>query len=1082
MNYVKLFCTVLLINSTILLSQEKNIKNFSGNFLKTQHHFGDRTTASMVNVGNWNYWAAYDGISGQNPNNTAAGQFPGFWGFSGPAAIYFDGIVFGGYHEGDTLPRVGGGTYSSGLTPGWVENGAPINMNDDRVAIYRIRKDYKNYEYNLWGLQEDATSTNQELQAVYEQYEHDWLEWPADLGAPFVDENGDGEYDPAIDTPGLANADQVLWYVVNDFDSVKTNAFAGSQPLGLEIQVTIWVYNQPLSSLGQTVFKKYKIINKSTVKIDSMFFGQWSDIDIGYYKDDYAGCVVESNLAFAYNANITDKDFSAFGLPPTAVGYSLLQGPLVNGENGQDLNRNGLNDSQESGIFDFQKTEQGYINLPMTSFSYFTGDDISEPEPGNPDGTLAWYNLLNGFTATTDLINPTPYTTGNYENGSPTKFPLSGDPVLGTGDLDGKDNNFAQGDRRILLSCGPFTMQPGETQEIAYALVGGHFFYDNSDNITAYIEMRNNNQYAHYIYNRFFDGLPEPPPAPTVEITNMDEAILLNWDIHSDRVEQSGRYGFEFEGYNVYQLPKGYNTVLTEAIKIATFDVDNGIQTIRGYTFLEEYGQSAHLPLQHGTDSGIKRSLLIDKNYVNGSPMYNGTDYYYAVTAYNYNPDPASPVRTIESDWSGSTRATPQPLKPGEKTHYEANEEIGIISNNSSTGSVSVKVINPKEVVSANYTVSINTNPNYTIEEGDTIATWYRWALADENSTILSDQDNLSGDDSYPIKHGIQVKVIGPKVRGYADWGFDGQRWVSGSNWGGRGLFGGLDAAYAFRSGANNLAEDELYPVQMVWQDQADADENGFIGQGPVYRRDLGYNYNGNGIMPFAVYDMRNTENPRRVNVAFVEDADHGSANQIWDMGWDGTTFADSGGHEYIYIMDSDYDGGAAYNDINNALETDAAYVIWPAKRGSRAYLDAAFTLNIYANIPLSPGDMFTFSTIGFETNDNASLETSTDKINVFPNPYYFAHTGESSSLEKFVTFTRLPQKAIIRIFNLGGTLIRKLEKDDTSQFLKWDLKNEARYSVGNGMYIAHIKLPDLKKDKVLKFMIIRDDEILRFY
>ena len=60
--------------------------------------------------------------------------------------------------------------------------------------------------------------------------------------------------------------------------------------------------------------------------------------------------------------------------------------------------------------------------------------------------------------------------------------------------------------------------------------------------------------------------------------------------------------------------------------------------------------------------------------------------------------------------------------------------------------------------------------------------------------------------------------------------------------------------------------------------------------------------------------------------------------------------------------------------------------------------------------------------------------------------------------------------------------LVKKLEKDDNSQFLKWDLTNEAGYGVGNGMYITHVKLPDLKREKVLKVMIIRGDEILRFF
>ncbi|MBU1064327.1 hypothetical protein KKC74_05910, partial [bacterium] len=83
---------------------------------------------------------------------------------------------------------------------------------------------------------------------------------------------------------------------------------------------------------------------------------------------------------------------------------------------------------------------------------------------------------------------------------------------------------------------------------------------------------------------------------------------------------------------------------------------------------------------------------------------------------------------------------------------------------------------------------------------------------------------------------------------------------------------------------------------------------------------------------------------------------------------------------------------------------------------------------------------------------------------------------------DNYVSFTHLPVKATIRIFNLAGVLVRKLEKDDTSQFMQWNLANEANLPVASGMYIAHIDLPDLDMEKVLKIMIIQDRQILEYY
>ena len=59
----------------------------------------------------------------------------------------------------------------------------------------------------------------------------------------------------AKETPGVANADQVIWYVVSDADVGTTSSLYGCTPIGIEIQYTLWGYNQPGAALGQIVFK-----------------------------------------------------------------------------------------------------------------------------------------------------------------------------------------------------------------------------------------------------------------------------------------------------------------------------------------------------------------------------------------------------------------------------------------------------------------------------------------------------------------------------------------------------------------------------------------------------------------------------------------------------------------------------------------------------------------------------------------------------------------------------------------------------------------------------------------------------------
>ena len=48
-------------------------------------------------------------------------------------------------------------------------------------------------------------------------------------------------YEPADgETPGVANADQVLWFVCSDADPTTTADLYGTEPMNIEMQMTLW--------------------------------------------------------------------------------------------------------------------------------------------------------------------------------------------------------------------------------------------------------------------------------------------------------------------------------------------------------------------------------------------------------------------------------------------------------------------------------------------------------------------------------------------------------------------------------------------------------------------------------------------------------------------------------------------------------------------------------------------------------------------------------------------------------------------------------------------------------------------------
>ncbi|RMH95465.1 MAG: hypothetical protein D6681_13150, partial [Calditrichaeota bacterium] len=376
-----------------------------------------------------------------------------------PAAIYPKGseaVIFSdGFGWGILLDvpgtledrlRMGGiAMYHSGLVPGWIlPDGRPQDPKNPEVRVYRIRRDYLTVSDEE--LRRDAASllykppemvTESEIEALREQYRRDWEEWPVHLGAPFNDRNGNGMYDPGIDEPGIADADQVIWLVANDLDTFQTQFAWSSLPLGIELQITWWAYDLP-GALGQTHFRRYRLINKGSHHLDSLYIGPLSELDLGEYEDDLVGCDSILEAGFVYNGTENDRLFSKYGLPPPAAGYVLLQGVIVPAPG-------------DTAIFDF-RTRPGFRNLPLRSFSYAVPNIF---DPHINDHHYRIFNTLRGFQPLPDLAHPQPFRHGAGPlRGRETRFPLNGDPVTGTGDVAWLGDNPGPDDYRIYMGVG----------------------------------------------------------------------------------------------------------------------------------------------------------------------------------------------------------------------------------------------------------------------------------------------------------------------------------------------------------------------------------------------------------------------------------------------------------------------------------------------------------------------------------------------------------------------------------------------------------------------------------------------------
>ena len=664
----------------------------------------DDPVTTLMNINNITLFVQSSGFHPATYGQSWSSAFP-----KGTAGgIYQEGIVWGGLVNDGQSPtlRVGGNTYFSGT--------------QELERIYRVRPDYETADLtddaaNFFYFQNyplDASPVSAgDIQTLRDQYAKDWMEWPAVKGAPYDDVDGNGIYDPNVDIPGIPGASQTIWIYYND--AVAPQAY-GSPPIGVEVQQTMWAYavSNPLSNV---IFKKVNVFYTGTentpanATIDDMYLVQWADPDVGQYTDDFAGCDPDLDLGYAYSSSTNDAVYAGLGLAPAALGYDFLQGVAQFTGNPDD-----------SAIVNL-KWRKGYKYVhekPLTTFTYFAaGGAWSDPDGQDPLGTPQWYNLMRGFLPRPEYpaSQPFPANVGGTPTGGVGTYLLSGDPVTGSGFIDGVAEG--PGDRRIVNVTGPFNLALGDTAEIVVALIGGI----GSTNTSSVSVLKFNDIFAQYAYDQLFD-LPNFP-APTVSSTVLDQKVILNWDNNSAAIENASPKGYSFQGFNVYQFPNSsFN--LSEAVRVATYDERDNITTILDDQFDEGSGLVLELPAQFGTDAGVQRFIEISTDRVRNQPLRNGQEYYFGVSAYGYNPNLEGdlPFKALESNIIRVT-AVPQLPTPGLTYNTEPGSEIDIThATGTADGNITVTIVDPAKTTGHNYEVFYSDRQEIRNENGDWVS------------------------------------------------------------------------------------------------------------------------------------------------------------------------------------------------------------------------------------------------------------------------------------------------------------------------------------------------------------------------
>jgi hypothetical protein len=293
-------------------------------------------------------------------------------------------------------------------------------------------------------------------------------------------------------------------------------------------------------------------------------------------------------------------------------------------------------------------------------------------------------------------------------------FTLSGDPLTGEGWIDGL--NYDPGDRRVGLASGPFNMAPGDTQEVIVAEIAA-IGWDRFQSLRL---LKFYSALTEDVFNNGF-VIPKPPvpPSPAANVTNTDWKIQFNWSADTllvSQIENFNEDGYAFQGYNVYQLPFP-EPILESAVKIATFDIVDGVTTIPGIVMDHETGLPINGNQQNGSDSGIEREFATRYDVINKEYMRVGKKYYFAVTAYTYNSDPQAIPNNTESLVNFFEADFYENL-PG--ANYGDTIQV-IHTQGTGNGNVYVVVDDPTQLTGDDYEVFFNKQTYYRNENGEWI-------------------------------------------------------------------------------------------------------------------------------------------------------------------------------------------------------------------------------------------------------------------------------------------------------------------------------------------------------------------------
>ena len=334
------------------------------------------------------------------------------------------------------------------------------------------------------------------------------------------------------------------------------------------------------------------------------------------------------------------------------------------------------------------------------------------------------------------------------------------------------------------------------------------------------------------------------------------------------------------------------------------------------------------------------------------------------------------------------------------------------------------------------------------VESGNfTTVTTKHFTLADvtyeEPDTILRENTQFEKGDEVPFADGFRLNFIN---EGEISLNTDKSTWNNND------IFNFSFAPIVYIS---VYGQKQPYDYEIVFSDTsgfgASKDTTIWMPFNPIPGKDVN----------FKIFKV--TEDSRE-EVEFAFSENHGN---------DGFLSIDTSNTDYVdvvYLLD---------RDIENKLRYSWMLTLEPLPLGSRMP-QGGDTLKVFTRKPFTSQDVFNFSVKEAEVS-NALAKEQLKRIRVVPNPYVAAamweprNTYSSGRGSRLLQFINLPKKCTIRIFDVSGLLVDKIEHNSSIEdgTERWDMLSRDNMELSYGIYIYHISAPGVG-EKTGRFALIK--------